>query len=90
MTDDGPLRVRSAFLVFQRENGAWEATPNIDAPLMPEHPASVPEMKHGCFEVLGDIQTSEASAAVVQQMMAITARLNEQASTQALREKLKI
>lgn len=89
-TAEGPMRVRAAFLVFQRETGEWEATPNIDSPLMPDRPATVLEMKHGCGDVISDINSSEISAMVVQQFMAVTARLNEQARSQAARESLKV
>lgn len=89
-SDRAPLQVATAFLVFKRPTGEWEATPNIDSPVMPEHPASVLEMKSGCAEVHSDIRTSEISAMVVQQMMAVTARISEQAKSQAIREQLKI
>lgn len=89
-TASAPTKVHTAFLVFQRETGAWEATPNLDAPLMPTRPATVAEMKFGCSEVLSDIDASHVSTMVVQQMMAVTASLNEQARAQALRDKLKV
>ncbi len=82
--------VRTAFLVYQHPNGSWEATSAFDLPLVPEHQATVLEMKAGCAEVHSDIRTSEISAMVVQQMMAVTAQLSEQAKSQAVREKLKI
>lgn len=89
-TPEAPLKVRTAFLVVQHENGEWQGVPNIDAPLIPERPATVAEMKFGCSEVVSDITASGVSAMVVQQFMAVTAQLNEQARTQAVREKLKV
>lgn len=88
-SDKAAMPVATAFLVFKRASGEWEATPNIDSPVMPDHPATVLEMKTGCAEVHSDIRTSEISAMVVQQMMAVTAAISEQAKSQAIREKLK-
>jgi hypothetical protein len=89
-TADGPLQVRTAFLVVQHENGEWEAVADLDKPVTPEHPASVIEMKFGASEVVSDIEASKLAAITAHQLMAMTAQMQQAAQNQSLADRLKI
>ncbi|MFD9815079.1 hypothetical protein [Streptomyces sp. NPDC059080] len=86
----GPLKVRTAFMVVQHENGEWEAIGDIDKPVTPEHPTSVIEMKFGCSEVVSDIEASKLAAITAHQLMAMTAQMQQAAQNQSLADRLKI
>jgi hypothetical protein len=86
---DAPKHVATAFLVVLTENG-WEATPDLDFPIRPERSATVPEMKFACQEVVEDIIASKTAAMILQQQMAMTQMMRQQAENQSIRDKLKI
>ncbi|MFH9731930.1 hypothetical protein [Streptomyces sp. NPDC017260] len=84
------LKVRTAFLVVQHENGEWEAMTDITQPVAPEHPVTVIEMKFGATEVVSDIEASKQAAITAHQLMAMTAQMQQAAQHQSLADKLKL
>lgn len=84
----------TAFLVFRRPDGDWEATADIDRDVFTQRTATVADMRTGCAEVVSDIDASKvatmAATVVVQEMMRVTSTLQQQAQAQALREKLRV
>ncbi|MFF7676643.1 hypothetical protein [Actinacidiphila glaucinigra] len=89
MAGDG-LRVRTAFLVVQHENGEWEAVADIGKQVTPDHAPTVIEMKFGASEVVSDIEASKQAAITAHQLMAMTAQLQQAAAHQSLADKLKL
>jgi hypothetical protein len=88
--DRQPLKVRTAFVVVQHENGEWEALSDLSQAVTPEHTATVIEMKFGASEVVSDIEASKLAAITAHQLMAMTAQMQQQAAHQALADQLKI
>ncbi|MGW3658497.1 hypothetical protein ACWD6R_23625 [Streptomyces sp. NPDC005151] len=73
------LKVRTAFLIVQHENGEWEAISGLSKAVTPEHPANVLEMKFGASEVVSDIEASKLAAITAHQLMAMTAQMQQAA-----------
>ncbi|MET9360326.1 hypothetical protein ABZX93_05405 [Streptomyces sp. NPDC006632] len=86
----GSLKVRTAFMVVQHENGEWEALSDISKPVTAEHPASVIEMKFGSSEVVSDIEASKQAAITAHQLMAMTAQMQQAAQNKSLLDSLKL
>ena len=86
----GSLKVRTAFMVVQHENGEWEALSDISKPVTAEHPASVIEMKFGSSEVVSDIEVSKQAAITAHQLMAMTAQMQQAAQNKSLLDSLKL
>lgn len=86
----GSLKVRTAFMVVQHENGEWEAVSDVSKPVTAEHPPSVIEMKFGCAEVVSDIEASKLAAITAHQLMAMTAQMQQAAQHQSLVDRLKL
>lgn len=86
----GSLKVRTAFMVVQHENGEWEALSDISKPVTAEHPPSVIEMKFGSSEVVSDIEASKQAAITAHQLMAMTAQMQQAAQNKSLLDSLKL
>ncbi|UXX94057.1 hypothetical protein N7U49_21890 [Streptomyces sp. AD2-2] len=84
------LKVRTAFMVVQHENGEWEAISDLSKSVTAEHPASVLEMKFGSSEVVSDIEASKQAAITAHQLMAVTAQMQQAAQHQSLADRLKL
>ncbi|MGW3153658.1 hypothetical protein [Streptomyces sp. NPDC001089] len=88
--NDGTLKVRTAFLVVQHENGEWEALTDFTKPVTAEHAPTVIEMKFGAAEVVSDIEASKQAAITAHQLMAMTAQMQQAAQHQSLADRLKL
>lgn len=88
--DHDTLKVRTAFMIVQHENGEWEALTDIDKSVTPEHAPTVIEMKFGASEVVSDIEASKQAAITAHQLMAWTQQMQQAASHQSLADQLKL
>lgn len=87
--EEPALKVKTAFLIVQHENGEWEAashTLDVEA----EHPASVTEMSFGASQVLDDIRASKLAAFTAHQFVTMSQQAAQQAQSQAIASKLKL
>jgi hypothetical protein len=67
-----PIEVEAAFIVVVRPGGVIQASPDINAPIVPAREISIEEMQMACRRVADDIQATK-TAQLVQMGMQQTA-----------------
>lgn len=85
-----PIEVVAAFMVVIRENGAIQASPDINAPIQPEREVTIDEMQMASQKVADDIQASKIAQIVQAQMAQTAAVMREQQNNQRLAQSLNI
>lgn len=56
-----PIEVEAAFLVIIRPGGAVQASPDIDAPIVPSHPVTLDQMESATHRIWSDIQAGKVA-----------------------------
>lgn len=64
----------TAFIVIRKPNGSWQVVTELSQPFAVAQSATILDIKQGCREVLGAIQTSETAWAVVNQLKSENAK----------------
>lgn len=85
-----PIEVEAAFMVIIREGNIVQASPDINAPIVPAREVSTDEMQMACQKVADDIQASKIAGVVQMQMMQMGAAMQQQAQSQRLMEGLNL
>lgn len=97
---EGPVRVVTAFIIYQLPDGLWQAATDLDIPLVPERSTISSDVIGGLSVSLRDVSTQEivqqtANAVipnviqgVVQTQMAMAAKAKEQFEANAIAAKM--
>lgn len=85
-----PIDVVAAFMVVIRENGAIQASPDINAPINPERDVTIDEMQMASRKVADDIQASKTAQIVQAQMAQAASMMRQQEESQRIASSLRI
>ena len=86
-----PIEVDAAFMVVIRDGGrVVQASPDINAPIVPKREVTLDEMQTAARRVYDDIQATKTANLVQMGMQQAAARAMDNADAQAIAQKLRL
>lgn len=88
--DRQPIEVEAAFMVIIRENGVIQASPDINAPIVPQREVSLDEMQYAARRVYDDIHATKVANLVQMGMQQAAMHAAQAAESQRIAQALKL
>ncbi|MFI0265699.1 hypothetical protein [Streptomyces luteogriseus] len=88
--DRQPIEVEAAFMVIIRGNGIIQASPDINAPVVPQREVTLDEMQMASRRVYDDIQATKVANVVQMSVQQAASQAAQQADAQRLAQSLRL
>lgn len=83
-----PIQVEAAFMVIIRPGGVIQASPDINAPIVPAREVTLDEMQYAARRVYDDIQATKVANVVQMSVQQAAMQAAQQADAQRIAQSL--